>query len=298
MDRRNFLVASGGLLAGYASGARAFNPTEANKTLNSSPGVALFATLEQRVGGRLGVAILDTASGRHWGYRVQERFPMCSTFKFLAAAAVLRNVDAGAEQLERRVVYGEDVLVTYSPVTGKHIGGSGLSVAQLCEAAVTLSDNTAANLILRSLGGLESFNDFLKTLDDDITRLDRFETELNTAIPGDDRDTTTPEAMTSDLYKILVGDALSASSRQQIQRWMADSKTGDRRLRAGMAPGWRVGDKTGGGDYGTTNDVGIIWPPGGKPLLVSVYLTETTAEADQRDAVIADIGKFIAGGLN
>lgn len=297
ITRRNFLAVTAAAWTGCISGARASGNTEATKSNTWTSVVSRFAALEEGVGGRLGVAIFDTARGTHRGYRADERFPMCSTFKFLAASAVLRNVDAGAEQLDRRIVYGEDVLESYSPVTGQHTGGEGLSMAQLCEAIVTLSDNTAANLILRSLGGLEAFNNFLRSLGDDVTRLDRFETELNTAIPGDVRDTTTPAAMTANLYKIMVGDALSPASRRQIQAWMEASKTGDQRLRAGMAPGWRVGDKTGGGAYGTTNDIAIIWPPEGKPVLVSVYLTETSAPEDKRNAVMAEIGKTIVAGI-
>ncbi|WP_369871270.1 class A beta-lactamase [Herbaspirillum sp. 3R-3a1] len=297
-DRRHFLAMTGVALAGCASGAWAAGTAEAKKSKDSASLVARLAKLEASVAGRLGVEILDSGSGRRWGYRADERFPMCSTFKFLAASAVLRRVDTGAEQLDRRIVYGEDVLVNYSPTTGKHVGGDGLSLAQLCEAAITLSDNTAANLMLRSLGGLDAFNKFVRSLGDDTTRLDRFETELNTSIPGDPRDTTTPTAMTGNLQKILLGDALSAASRRQITAWMLANKTGDRRVRAGMQPGWKVGDKTGSGDYGTTNTVAIIWPPQGAPLLASIYLTETKASEEQRNTVLAEVGKLIVGGLD
>jgi beta-lactamase class A len=297
-DRRHFLAMTGAVLAGCAGGAWAAGTTEAKKSKDSASVVSRLAKLEASVSGRLGVEILDSGSGRRWGYRADERFPMCSTFKFLAASAVLRHVDTGAEQLDRRIVYGQDVLVNYSPTTGKHVGGDGLSLAQLCEAAITLSDNTAANLMLRSLGGLEPFNKFVRSLGDNTTRLDRFETELNTSIPGDPRDTTTPTAMTGNLQKILLGDALSAASRRQITAWMLANKTGDRRVRAGMQAGWKVGDKTGSGDYGTTNTVAIIWPPQGAPLLASIYLTETKAPEEQRNAVLAEVGKLIVGGLN
>ncbi|WP_034293915.1 class A beta-lactamase [Herbaspirillum sp. RV1423] len=298
IGRRHFLAMTGSVLAGCATGAWAADAAKAKKTMGSSSVVSRLAKLEAGVNGRLGVEILDTASGKHWGYRADERFPMCSTFKFLAASAVLKRVDAGAEQLDRRIVYGEDVLVSYSPTTAKHVGGDGLSLAQLCEAAITLSDNTAANLILRSIGGLEPFNDFVASLGDGVTRLSRFETELNSAIPGDPRDTTTPAAMTANLHKVLLGDVLSPASRRQITAWMAANKTGDQRLRAGMAPGWKVGDKTGSGDHGTTNTVAIIWPPQGKPLLASIYLTETKAPAERRNAVLADVGKLIVAGLD
>ncbi|HZS80615.1 MAG TPA: class A beta-lactamase [Herbaspirillum sp.] len=294
-DRRHFLAMTATALSACVTGVWA---AEEKKSGESSSVISCLGKLEASVDGRLGVEILDTGSGRHWGYRADERFPMCSTFKFLAASAVLQRVDAGAEQLDRRIVYDADMLVPYSPTTGKHVGGDGLSLAQICEAAMTLSDNTAANLILRNLGGLTPLNDFIKSLGDDLTRVDRFEPELNTALPGDARDTTTPAAMTGNLQKILLGNALSAASRQQITAWMAANKTGDRRVRAGMPPGWKVGDKTGSGAYGTTNTIAIIWPPQGKPLLTSVYLTETRAPEDQRNAVLADIGRLIVDGLS
>lgn len=298
MQRRQFLMASGLLLGSTSSvGVWAAASKEAKKSMGSSSVLARLAKLEASVGGRLGVAILDTADGRRWGYRADERFAMCSTFKFLAAAAVLKRVDSGQEQLDRRIVYGHEVLVSYSPTTSKHAGSDGLTVAEICEAALTLSDNTAANLMLRSLGGLAPFNAFIKSLGDKFTRLDRFETELNSAIPGDPRDTTTPAAMTGDLQKILLGDILSPASRKQLRDWMLSNKTGDRRVRAGMQPGWKVGDKTGSGDYGTTNTIAIIWPPQGQPLLVSIYLTRTKAPEDQRNAVLAEVGKIIVSGL-
>lgn len=294
-DRRRFLVMTATAMTACVTGAWA---AEVEKSGGPSPVVSRLGKLEASVNGRLGVEILDTGSGRRWGYRVDERFPMCSTFKFLAVAAVLHRVDAGAEQLDRRIVYSADMLAPYSPMTGKHAGGDGLSLAQICEAAMTLSDNTAANLILNSLGGLESLNGFIRSLGDDLTRIDRFEPELNTALPGDARDTTTPAAMTGNLQKILLGNALSAASRQQIAMWMADNKTGDHRVRAGMSPGWRVGDKTGSGAYGTTNTIAIVRPPQGEPLLTSIYLTATRAPEKQRNAVLADIGRLIVDGLN
>ncbi|WP_050475824.1 class A beta-lactamase [Herbaspirillum rhizosphaerae] len=293
--RRQFLTLTGLALSGAATGVLAAGSKEATKSMGSSSVVSRLAKLEASVGGRLGVDIIDSATQRRWGYRAGERFPMCSTFKFLASAAVLKRVDAGQEQLERRIIYGNDVLVSYSPTTSKHVGGNGLTLGQLCEAALTLSDNTAANLILKSLGGLEPFNKFIKSLGDRQTRLDRFETELNTAIPGDLRDTTTPAAMSDNLQRILLGDVLSPSSREQLIAWMRSNKTGDRRVRAGMQPGWSVGDKTGSGDYGTTNTIAIIWPPQGKPLLASVYLTRTKAPEEQRNSVLAEVGKLIVG---
>ena len=232
-----------------------------------------FARIEAESGGRLGVAVINTRDGSRTGHRADERFAMCSTFKLLAGAAVLARVDAGKEQLDRRIRYEARHLVTYSPVTEKHIA-TGMTLAELCDAAITLSDNTAGNLLLSSLGGPEGFTAFARTLGDGVTRLDRIETALNEAAPGDPRDTTTPNAMTADIRALVLGNALSAKSREQLRLWLIGSKTGDTALRAGVPAGWTVGDKTGSGERGTRNDVGVIWPPGRAPVVVAVYLTE------------------------
>ena len=253
-----------------------------------------FARIEKESGGRLGVAVLDTQTGMRSGHRADERFPMCSTFKLLAAAAILRRVDAGTERLERRVSYTAKDLVTYSPVTEKHIA-DGMTLAELCDAAVTLSDNTAGNLLLAALGGPGGITALARSLGDHVTRLDRIEPELNEAIPGDPRDTTSPAAMTASLHALSIGDALSAPSRAHLTAWLLANKTGDARLRARLPSGWRVGDKTGTGGNGSTNDVGVLWPPGRAPIVVSAYLTEAAAvPAVQREAAIAAVGHFVA----
>jgi beta-lactamase class A len=253
-----------------------------------------LAALERRHGGRLGVAILDVDSGRRINHRGEQRFPMCSTFKLLAAALVLARVDRGDERLDRRVVFGKEALVTYSPVTGKHVGAPGMTMAELCDAAVTLSDNTAGNLLLASFGGPAGLTAFVRTLGDRMTRLDRIEPELNEAIPGDPRDTTTPASMLSDLRALLLGDALSAASRAQLTAWLVASTTGGQRLRAGVPGDWRAGDKTGTGGRGVANDVAIFWPPGRGPLLVTAYYAESVATPEQRNAVLADVGRIVA----
>ena len=251
-------------------------------------------TLERRSGGRLGVAVIDTQSGKQSGWRADERFPMCSTFKLVAAAAVLRRVDRGAEQLDRRVVIRHRDIITYSPVTKERIGQAGISIADLCEAAVTLSDNTAANLILKSLGGPRAFTAFARSLGDHATRLDRIEPHLNSAIPGDRRDTTTPAAMAKTVRALVLGDALSAASRVQLVAWLRGNKTGDTRLRAGLPDGWICGDKTGTGVRGTSNDIGVLWPPQQRaPLVVTAYLTGSTGDAKARDAILADVARAV-----
>jgi beta-lactamase class A len=264
--------------------------------LANDAGSAL-ADLERRNGGRLGVAALDTASGRRAGWRSDERFPMSSTFKFLAAALVLARVDRGDESLDRRIVFSDKDLVTYSPVTQDHVGSGGMSVAEICEAAVTLSDNTAGNLLLASFGGPQALTAYARALGDSSTRLDRIETELNEATPGDPRDTTTPDAMLGSMQRLLIGDVLSAGSRERLIGWLLACKTGDKRLRAGLPSDWRVGDKTGGGNNGTANDIAVAWPPGRAPILVAVYFTGSTIADDARSAVIAEAGRIAITGL-
>ncbi|HTI66839.1 MAG TPA: class A beta-lactamase [Caulobacteraceae bacterium] len=276
---------------------RAFATLTVGAALSCAPAWAAtpdpeLAALERRVGGRLGFAALDTGSGQRIAHRADERFPLCSTFKWLAAAAVLARVDSGAERLDRRVTYGKADLLAVSPITGAHVG-EGLSVADLCAAAVTVSDNTAANLLLASLGGPAGLTRWLRAQGDAVTRLDRNEPALNSAVAGDPRDTTSPAAAVADLGAFLLGDTLSNASRARLAAWMTATRTGDKRLRAGLPKGWRVGDKTGTGAHGSSNDVAIAWPPSGKPILIAAYLTGGAASGEAREAAIADLGRLV-----
>ncbi len=254
---------------------------------------SLWQRIETGAAGRLGVALLHTADGRLEGHRLDERFPMCSTFKWLAAALVLNRVDGGQEQLARRIAFGPDALLPHSPVTAAHAGGSGMTLAELCEATVTVSDNAAANLILRSFGGPPALTRYARTLGDTTTRLDRMEPELNEAAAGDPRDTTTPRGMATSLRAAVLGDALSAAGREQLTRWLEATRTNGKRLRAGLPAGWRMGSKTGTGERGSTNDVGVFWPPGRPPIVVAVYLTETAAAESGRNAAVAAVARAV-----
>lgn len=256
--------------------------------------MARIAAIEQRHGGRLGVAMLDTASGQSVLHRPDERFAMCSTFKLLAAAAVLRRVDAGDERLDRMVPYGAEDLLAYAPVTKTHVGEGGMRLGALCAAAIDWSDNTAANLILRTLGGPAGWTRYVRSLGDAVTRLDRDEPTLNTAIAGDPRDTTSPRAMLDDMRAVLLGTQLSPASRAQLADWLIADRVGGPRLRAGLPASWRVGDKTGSGDNATANTLAILWPPARAPILVAVYYTGGPGSADARNAVHAEIGRLIA----
>jgi len=286
ITRRVALGASAGLW--FAS------PSLAAPGAATSDAETALRSLEQRRGGRLGVMILRPRDGASVSHRPDERFPMASTFKLLAAAAVLQRVDRGRERLERRVRFTRKDLVAYSPVTEHHAGGKGLTLHELCHAAITKSDNTAGNLLLAQIGGPAGLTAFARSLGDRLTRLDRIETGLNKATPGDPRDTTTPRAMAGDLNQLVLGDALSPASRNQLGEWLLANSTGDARLRAGLPATWRVGDKTGTGDYGVTNDVAVVWPPGGEPLIITAYFAESVASASDRNAVIAQVGRIAA----
>lgn len=262
-----------------------------------APGVdaanSRLAALEERYGGRLGVLVRDSGRGREIAHRADERFPLCSTFKFLATAAVLDRVDRGMEQLDRRVRFGEGDLDSYAPVTREHVAEGSMTLADLCAAAMMWSDNTAANLLLQALGGPRALTDYTRALGDQVTRLDRTEPTLNTAIPGDERDTTSARAMVDDMTAILLGDALSAPSRLRLEGWMFEARTGAKRIRAGLPPDWRIGDKTGAGDYATANTIAVLKAPAGTPILAAVYYTQSRASADERNTVHAEIGRII-----
>jgi beta-lactamase class A len=284
MNRREWLK-------GAAFGAIALAASPRVLAVQARGAAARLAALEHRHGGRLGVAILDTGSGTRVAWRGDERFLMCSTIKLLLVADVHTKVDSGTEQLDRRIVFGKDALLDYAPVAKQHVGPPGMTIAQLCEAAITLSDNTAANLLVASLGGPSGVTHYARTLGDRLTRLDHIEPELNRH-HGDD-DTTTPWAMLQDMHTLLLGDALAQVSRAQLTRWLMANRTGGDSLRAGLPPDWREGDKTGSG-HTANNDIAIVWPPRRKPLLVTAYYDRAGADATARKAVLAEVGRIVA----
>lgn len=249
--------------------------------------------IQKKSGGRLGYAVLDTSTGKRVGIHLNERFPMCSTSKVAATALVLHRVDKGTERLDRRIVFSRKDLVSYSPITEQHVDSPGMTVAEICDAAMTRSDNTAANLLLSTFGGPKVVTGFLRSIGDPVTRLDRTEPTLNEATPGDPRDTTTPAAMLENLYRFVFGNILSSKSSAMLSNWLVENKTGAISLRAGMPGDWKIGDKTGSGGYGTTNDIAVIWPPGRSPVLVTAYLTECSLPSKERYAILADIGRAV-----
>lgn len=289
MTTRRELLIGGGALGMTLSGPMpAFAAPSEGRAL-----IGEFRHIEREVRGRLGVAVLYTGSQKQFGFRTLERFPMCSTFKFLAGALALRRIDDGKEQLDRKITIRQSDIISYCPVTEKRVGND-MTVAELCEAAVTVSDNGAANLLLASFGGPPAITAFARSLGDGVTRLDRNEPTLNESTPRDPRDTTSPTAMVGNIRKLVLGDALKPPSRELLTQWIAGNKTGDKRLRAKLPAGWRVGDKTGSGSHGSTNDIGIFWPASGAPIVVAAYLTQTSAPADARDAALAAVGQAVA----
>ncbi len=255
-----------------------------------------LAELESQNGGRLGVAALDTQSEMRIGHRADERFALCSTFKCLAAAQVLARVDRGLERLDRPVKVARSDLVAYSPIVETRVG-STITVAELCHAAITLSDNAAGNLLLASFGGPAGLTDFLRSIGDGVSRLDRIEPDLNEALTGDPRDTTTPDAMLDTMNRLVLGDVLTSQSRQRLEDWLAANTTGGKRIRAGVPADWRVGDKTGTGMNGAANDVAVLWRPSRKPILLMIYYAEADIAPEKRDRVIAETARIVSAAL-
>lgn len=245
---------------------------------------------EEQLNGRVGYTEQDLASGKILdSYRSKERFPMMSTHKVLLCAAILSRVDTGREQLDRRIMYRQQDLVEYSPVTEQHLA-DGMTVAELCDAAITMSDNTAANLLLSSIGGPQELTIFLRQAGDQVTRLDRHEPDLNEAVPGDERDTTTPESMAQTLRNLFTGKILTATSQARLMDWMAADKVAGPLLRSVLPAGWYIADKSGAGERGSRGIVALLGPDGKPSRIVVIYVTKNEATMDELNRHIADIG--------
>lgn len=265
-------------------------------TGSQSSAEAQLAELESAAGGRLGVVGFNTGSGARIQHRAHERFPLCSTFKLMLAAAVLERSAKDTSLLSKNVSYSKSDLIDHSPITEKHVS-TGMTVAAMCAATIQYSDNAAANLLLKVLGGPSTVTAFARGIGDQTFRLDRTEPELNTSIPGDPRDTTTPAAMSDSIQRLVLGDALGAGQRDQLRTWLLGNTTNTERFLAGVPAGWKVGDKTGGGSYGSNNDVGVLWPPAGAPIVLSVYLTFPQKDAKVRNDVVASATRIAASAL-
>ncbi|HEU4651346.1 MAG TPA: class A beta-lactamase [Croceibacterium sp.] len=254
-----------------------------------------IAAIESSLGGRLGVYALDTGSARELAFRADHRFAMCSTFKAALAAAVLARVAGGTIAGGEVLHFEPGRLLPTSPVAARSGGHIGVFAA--CEAVVSYSDNTAANLLLERIGGPPAMTRYFRKLGDEVSRLDRYEPELNTVAAGDPRDTTTPRAIAGTLRRLLLGDALSAGSRERLTAWMLNEQNGKARIRAGMPQGWRIANKPGTNLTGATNDIAVAWPPNGAPLLVAVFVDAPSADTAARQHAIAEVAGLLATAL-
>lgn len=252
-------------------------------------------TIHKRIGGRLGVHVLDSQSGRHFGIDGDARYAMASTFKMPLAAALLWQVDRGAFPLTHQLPVSRSDLLPTSPVVEQKLkeGVTGMSVRDLCAAAVVHSDNAAANLLLAGIGGPGVLTQFARSIGDEVTRFDRTELDLNSNLPGDPRDTTTPKAMVHLMLRIFTQDVLSLTARALLIDWMQLSRTGLDRVRAGLPRSWQVGDKTGTGPNGAVNDIVVAYPPERRPILVAVYMSESKAELATLKQAHAEIGEIV-----
>jgi beta-lactamase class A len=257
-----------------------------------------LANIEVASGARIGLFAINTADNSIYQYRGNERFPMCSTSKVMCVSAILKKSMTNSDLLQQKIRYTQKEVDSsgYAPITKNHIA-DGMTIAELCNASITHSDNMAMNLLLNNLGGPNAVTRFARSIGDKKYRLDRYEPDLNSAIPGDLRDTTTPEAMANALYKLVLGDVLASSQREQLQLWLKNNTTGKDRIRAGVPKGWVVGDKTGTGDYGTTNDIGILWPPKKSPIIVVIYVTQSKKDAVPRADIIASVTQILVRSL-
>lgn len=249
-------------------------------------------------GGRFGFAAVDTGSGRGFGLASDERFAMCSTFKLPLAAAILAEVEAGRLALEQPVEFGPSDLLDYAPVVRRNLERGRLPLGQLCAAIVEVSDNSAANLLLRLIGGPDGLTAFIRRCGDGVTRLDRYEEALNTNLPDDPRDTTTPAAMLALMRTLLAGDVLALESRRRLTGWLESSSTGRDRLRAGLPPDWRAGDKTGTGANGAHNDIAIAFPPGRPPVFFASYMSGGGAPQAVRNRVHAEAARIVSAAFS
>jgi beta-lactamase class A len=288
-SRRRFFAAAAATLVTSACAHR-------SRSLQREFSAAL-AAIQSRVGGRIGAFVLDTQSRRELGFNAGERFAMCSTFKLMLAAAILKRVEAGTLSLDERLPVRAEDMVPYAPITSTHVAEGSMSVRDVCAAAVMVSDNAAANILLKPLGGPAALTQFLRAIGDSVTRLDRTEVELNTNLPGDPRDTTTPQAMALSMEKVLVGEVLATRSRLQLIAWMQQSTTGLTRLRAGVPADWKAGDKTGNGRNGAANNLLIAWPPGRSAVIAAVYMSESQQPVSALDAAHAEIGGLFAAAV-
>jgi beta-lactamase class A len=299
-SRRALLVAAALLpLAGCGTDDRSASgssPTPGRRSVSpaGTPDTSRFAALERKHGARLGVYALATGTGTTVAYRADRRFAFCSTFKALAAAAVLHRNPLS--HLDKRVTYTRADVDSISPITQNHVAG-GMTIRQLCDAAIRYSDGTAGNLLMRDIGGPAQLTAYLRELGDTVSRMDDYEPKLNRIRPQDPRDTTTPRAIAATYQKLVLGDALTSDKSALLKDWLEHNTTGAERIRAGLPKGWTVADKTGTGDYGRANDIAIVWPPHTAPLVVAIMSDRSGYSTPAKDSLIVEATKQIVSDL-
>ena len=284
MNRRDVLCSTLALLASPALAQRA--------------PIAALADYERDSGGHIGVYAKNLKTGALLSWRAHERFLMCSSFKASLAASVLGRVDRGQARMDELIAYGPADLMEWAPVAKQNLEKGAMSVADMCAAAVELSDNTCANALLARFGGPPALTAFWRSIGDTVSRLDHNEPELNRTPPGDPRDTTTPAATAGNLHKLILGTALSPASREHLANWMLACKTGDNRLRAGLPKDWRVGDKTGNNGKDAAIDIAVTWSTRGEPVVVCAYTRGGAPTSRQVDDVFAQIGRYVGTHLS
>lgn len=254
-----------------------------------------LTALVNQYGGRLGVYAINTGNGDRFSYHANSRFPLCSTAKVMTVGAILKNSMQTPALLNKTIQYSKKTVAKsgYAPITSKHIH-SGMTIKALCAAAISYSDNAAENLLIQQLGDPKNVTHFAREIGDHKFDLTRWEPELNTAIPGDTRDTSTPKAVSESLQKLLLNNSVLANKqRKLLTQWLIQNTTGNARIRAGTPKKWIVGDKTGTGGYGTTNDIAIIWPPHCQPIVIAVYYTQNTKNARPNNIIIATTARIM-----
>ncbi|MBN3555727.1 class A beta-lactamase [Fictibacillus nanhaiensis] len=274
-------------------------PAEAKEKVEQTKSSSLktekkFMQLEKKFDARLGIYAIDTHTNRTVTYRPDERFAYTSTFKALASGLILQQ--NSIDELNKVITYTKDDLVTYSPITEQHVD-TGMTLREICDAAIRYSDNTAGNLLLKELGGPNGFEKALREMGDNVTEADRYETDLNSAIPGDIRDTSTARALAINLKAFTVDDVLPNDKRTILTDWLEGNTTGDELIRAAVPKGWEVGDKTGAGDYGTRNDIAIVWPPNRDPIIIAILSSRDTQNATYENELIAKAAKVALNAI-
>lgn len=294
--RRTFSAAVlGSLLAAPLNAARPVSATRPRSTgiRDAASKTGELIALERKTGARIGLKAVNTGTAWTMEYRADERFAMCSTHKVLVAAAILSLVDRSTLTLDQRVEYGAADLLEYAPAAKANLARGFMTVEELCAAAVRLSDNTADNLLLRLIGGPAGWTRYARAVGDETSRLDRIEPNLNSAIPGDERDTTTPAAMTAALATVLLGRVLAEGSCQRLRTWMLNAELTAPLFRAAIPRNWHVADKSGSGSNGTRNDVGILYPPSSPPLLLSVFTTGFNEKIEARNDLVRSCAAIV-----